>query len=233
MKPKLCSSQRGKASLLDLIVMLIAVVIVVGVLVLPTIAKRNARSSKIGCVNNVKQIGLSIRMWSDDNGGRSPSQVPANEGGAKEDVERGVASRYFQVMSNELGTPKIVVCPEDIGRKAATDFATLTRSNLSYFVVPEAVWSITNLWLSGDRNLATNKVALKPGLFSMLANPSLNWTAELHDRKGYLCFADGHVATSDGIGKLPYTVRLSQSATNALRAYYDATANVTFRLLIP
>ena len=48
----------------------------------------------------------------------------------------------------------------------------------------------------------------------------------MHGNQGYICFADGSVQQ--------YTsAKLQQSATNALRAYQDATAKVTFRLLIP
>lgn len=226
MKLKLSSSESGKFGLIELFVVLVVVLLAVA-LFLPPVAKRNRRPSQIGCANNLKQIGLAVRLWGGDNGDRPPSQVPASEGGAKEDVERGIISRYFEVMSNELGTPKIVACPADVGRRPATNFASLTSSNLGYFAVPEATESVTNLWLSGDRNLATNKVALKSGRFTMPAKPVLNWTAEQHNKKGYLCFADGRAAYSDDSGKL------SQSAADAIRAYSDTTTNSNFQLLIP
>ena len=45
--------------------------------------------------------------------------------------------RHFQVMSNELSTPKILVCPADT-RVAAANFVRLKNQNVSYFVGLEA-----------------------------------------------------------------------------------------------
>jgi hypothetical protein len=38
----------------------------------------------------------------------------------------------FLCMSNELSTPKILVCPGDHGREAAKNFSTFTLANCSY-----------------------------------------------------------------------------------------------------
>jgi hypothetical protein len=38
------------------------------------------------------------------------------------------------VMSNELNTPKILVCPEDTHTKAAQDFSSLLAGNVSYSI---------------------------------------------------------------------------------------------------
>jgi hypothetical protein len=42
------------------------------------------------------------------------------------------AAQHFQVMSNELSTPRILVCPKDRSRKPATAFANLQTNNVSY-----------------------------------------------------------------------------------------------------
>ena len=221
MKLKTNSSQRGDASLLDLLVMLIAVAIVAAVF-LPMLAKSRAKSSRIGCVNDVKQIGLSFRLWAGDNGDKMPAQVSTNAGGTMELVASGLVFPHFAVMSNELGTPKIIVCPNDAKRTSGTNFATLSDANVSYFVVPEADETIPNLWLSGDRNLATNNVPLKPGLFTMPTNRVVSWTAQMHVNTGNLCFADGRVQQIANAG-----------LHKNLRAYHKATTNATFRLIIP
>ena len=92
--------------------------------------------------------------------------------------------------------------------------------------MPEADESIPNLWLSGDRNLTTNTVALKPGLFTMPTNHVMGWTSQIHQNAGNIVTADGSVQ------QFP-SRRLQQSATTALNAYYLATTNATFRLAIP
>jgi hypothetical protein len=96
------------------------------------------RSSRLGCPNNLKQIGLAFRTWAIDNDGRFPFNVSTNAGGTMEFCARGAdgfdsnAAQHFQVMSNELSTPRILVCPKDWSRKPAAGFPSLQSSNVSY-----------------------------------------------------------------------------------------------------
>jgi len=212
-------------SLIDLLI-LAGTVVLVAVVFLPMLAKSKAKSKRINCTNNLKQVGLAFRLWAGDNGDKYPMQVSTNLGGAMEFVAAGVAVPHFVVMSNELATPKILVCPPDFRRSVAPNFSSLNDTNLSYFVVPEADESLPQLWLSGDRNLATNGKALKPGLFTVRTNTALGWTAEQHRHNGNLAFADGSVQQFS-------SARLAQSVTNALAAYSAATSNATFRILLP
>ena len=226
MKPRVSSRQRGESSLLDLFVILIAVAIV-AMVGFAYLSKPRIRTKRINCTNNLKQIGLSFRIWAGDNGDKMPAQVFTNAGGTMELVGNGSVYPHFAVMSNELATPRILLCPSDSKRNYATSFGTSLRdANISYFVVPEADETIPELWLSGDRNLATNNTALKSGLFTMPTNRVLGWTAKMHTNQGNLAFADGSVQQL-------VSAKLQQSATNALRVYYEATTNTSFRLAIP
>ena len=90
------------------------------------------------CVNNLQQIGLSFRTWALDNDGQFPFNVSTNAGGTMEfcapggDGFDGNAVLHFQVMSNELSTTRILVCPRDWTRKPATWFPSLQASNVTY-----------------------------------------------------------------------------------------------------
>jgi hypothetical protein len=96
------------------------------------------RSSRLGCDNNLKQIGLAFRTWAIDNDGPFPFNVSTNAGGTLEfcavgaDGFDGNAALHFQVMSNELSTPRILVCPQDGSRKPAPGFDSLQASNVTY-----------------------------------------------------------------------------------------------------
>jgi hypothetical protein len=58
---------------------------------------------------------VATRLWPDDHDGRLPSD--------------------FLSMSNELGTPKILICPSDHMRQAATNWASFGPENCSYEIV--------------------------------------------------------------------------------------------------
>src|SRR5207253_1972590 len=88
----------------------------------------------IGCVNNLKQVGLAYRSWALDHNERFPMQIPLTNGGTLEVAPFAPAYLHFQVVSNELRTPRILACPADIRAASTTNFASLNNSNISYFV---------------------------------------------------------------------------------------------------
>jgi hypothetical protein len=107
-------------------------------MLLPAMAKAKDRAQSINCINNMKQINLALRIWSDAHGNRYPFMVSKDQGGSLEYCDRNAdgydlnAVRHFQVLSNELNVPKILVCPEDNSKSAASGFGDLQADNVSY-----------------------------------------------------------------------------------------------------
>jgi len=125
--------------------------------------------------------------------------VPGSGGGTLELAQAGhrlrsdlyLSYRHFQAASNELVTPKLLVCPADT-RVPATNFGTLSNTNLSYFIGVNAEFARSTSVLAGDRNL-TNDYAAPGSPLRLGLNYALRWTEELHRFKGNLLFSDGHV----------------------------------------
>lgn len=91
---------------------LIPVIAIFAGLMLPALAKAKDKAQRISCVNNMKQIGLAARMWSNDHGEKFPPD--------------------FASMSNELATPIILVCPGDSSKTKAMNWSEFGPGNLTY-----------------------------------------------------------------------------------------------------
>src|SRR5277367_1938035 len=115
------------------LLVIIAVLALLAAMLLPALAAEKKKAQRINCVNNLKQCGLAFRIWEGDNGDQYPMNVPMAKGGTKEFDTGADTFRHFQVMSNELSTPKILICPADI-RTIAANFVSLKNKNVSYFV---------------------------------------------------------------------------------------------------
>jgi hypothetical protein len=130
-------------------------------------------------------------------------------------VSSGLVFPHFRVMSYELSTPRILVCPNDTHRKCATNFdSNLKDTNLSYFINVDAVEGNGSSLLCGDRNL-TNK-APAGSRFVCVSGPSvIGWTREMHREQGNLCFSDGSVRAFTN-GAVASALRMPASVTNRL-----------------
>ena len=152
------------------------VVIVVGGLLLiqvsQTLGKAKKGSPRITCVNRLKQIGIAFRTYEVDYQGAYPwMESKAGEKGANvlqpvvpftNQVSSDLLGLFLSV-SNELSTPKILVCPTDLRPGLATNrwdyVATHPRSghrNLSYFVGLGSSEEKPESILVGDRNLTND-----------------------------------------------------------------------------
>ena len=179
-------------TMVELLVLIAVLAVVMISVLLPNLA-RPPQAHRIKCVNNLKNVGLSFRIFASDNGDRFPMEVSTNQGGSMEFVKQGVPWRHFAALSNELSTPKILFCPQDKKRKAATNFNVLRDAAISYFVGVNVGLGQTNRFLSGDRNLTTNGRPVKPGLVDLSTNASVGWSAELHNNQGNVGIGDGSV----------------------------------------
>ena len=166
------------------LLVIIAVIAVLAAMLLPALASAKKKAQRINCVNNLKQLGLAYRIWEGDNGDKYPMAVFTINSAAD-------TFRYFQVMSNELSTPRILVCPADT-RTAAPNFVRLKNQNVSYFVGLDASDAYPQRFLSGDRNI-TGPAAPENGILKLVPGGSVSWTAEIHVNQGNLGVADGSV----------------------------------------
>lgn len=171
------------------------IITILGVIVLAMLSSdsRSRRwSQRINCVNNLKQVGLGLRMWSNDSTDKLPMQVSTNDGGTKDWVGSSEVYRHFLAASNEISDPKVLICPADSKRSAVTSFAALHNQNLSYLVELNAQETLPTMMLAGDRHLSSNGIALPNGCYLISTQQVLGWGRDLHGPVG------GNVGLTDG-----------------------------------
>jgi prepilin-type N-terminal cleavage/methylation domain-containing protein len=200
MKPIKSSRRRG-LTILEVLVVL-AIIVILGGMVIPYRPKAQAKAKRIACVNNLKNVGLAMRLNAE--GTNFPMNLPASQGGTRELTgDAGLLWRHYLLLTNELTTPKLLWCPSDSQRKPATAWGPnpadrravvfAGNQNLSYFLGLNAYETHPETILAGDRNLTTNGLAIGPGRHVVSANTRLGFAETMHRSSGNSLLADGSV----------------------------------------
>ncbi len=216
------AARRAGLTLVEGLVIL-AILAVAAALYLPALARTKTRTKKIGCVNQLKQVGLAHRLWSNDHHDEFPFFSPDPDG-SRFYANTPQVFRHYQALSNELVTPKILVCPQDLNRRppkpdreGVVGFQNLSNTNLSYFVGLDAREDDPRQMLSGDRNI-TGGTWSGGFLRTLTPRSEAGWTAELHQFSGNVGLADGSV---------------QQLSTNTLRQHLAGITNTVIRFAVP
>jgi type II secretory pathway pseudopilin PulG len=231
MKPRLSQKRNAAMTLFEVGVLIIIIALLATMLSL-ALAPHHSTRKPITCINNLKQVGLSYRIWAGDNSDKYPMEVSVINGGTMELMNTPEAWKAFQVMSNELSTPKILVCPEDSARgNAATNFGDDLKNRISYFVGVGATRNNENSFLSGDDNFLLDGTLVKAGLVEVGSNAPVAWDTFRHAAiKSVGWFSK----TKHGWGNIGLADGSVQSVNNSsLTSWFQKTGLATNRLAIP
>jgi len=188
-----------KTAALTLMEVLVIISVIVGLILCFLKTKSDFHTNKlysanIICINNLKQIGVAYRAWEANHGDKFPMQTSITNGGTKELANGNNAWINFAVLAKELNNPKVLICPADAEKIAATNFADgFNNSKVTYFVGLDADESNTPMFLSGDDNFEIGGVAVSSGLLEISKNMPITWSTARHRLNGRILFSDGSV----------------------------------------
>ena len=219
------SRQRGLTRLE--VVAVLAALGLLACVALPALANTRNRSERVGCMSNLRQVGQALHAWASSHGDRVPWLTPWTEegtyvpaGGTPLPIWYGLQNQaYFQYswVSNELVSPKYLVCPADSSKVVARNWGSGDptggfrhgnfRDNAVSYTISLHAWPERTEWiLSGDRNFGYDALVsscsthIMPAREIRPATTIAGWQGTIHGTNGNILLYDGRVEQVDTPG---------------------------------
>jgi hypothetical protein len=190
----------------------VAALLLGGVVVLPLLANTSSRSGQVGCLNNLRQIGIAFQGWGSDHEDRRPWYVPLNEGGTHSHPLRNNIFIQFAPLSNYLSAA-CLMDPAELSRtkRRAHNWSQepgglqspgFLNNSVSYMIGPDTFISETHVILAADRNAAVESGGFCASggtlVVSYLPRPYAGgWLDGNHGAAGNVLMNDGRVEFTD------------------------------------
>ena len=180
-------------TLIELLVVM-AIIAILAALLLPVLRSASEKGRQTDCLNNVKEVGMAVRMYAEDDADLLPVLPSPNP------YPNGIGAFYKQLVKGYLGlsgpaspTEEVFICPSDRVICSQSWHAFTSYTFNGYEVGPGDIERITGQKLGSIKN--PSKAVLIgewPAFFGGSWHPPVN--DDYPKAKNVLSFVDGHAA---------------------------------------